>query len=356
MKTIRKYVTVLVILAVVTLLVYKLFSNKKELDNELKAMSEYSSVIPVEVIAPKIRECVQTIEENGVMRSGAEIDLLSETSGQITYVSGNVGEQVSTGQTLVRVEKEVIESQFKLAKVSLENAEKNLERYENLVGGDAITKQQLEASKLNYQNALTNFTGLKKQLENTEIKSPVNGVIAKRFVEAGDNLMPSMQVFSILESNNMVFVVRITEEDIQRIKKGQEANISLDIVKEKTFPGKVQSIGVTPDMAGRYEVKLSIADHDNLLRSGLSGKALFKNTSSDEGIVIPRKCIIGSINDATVFILQGDSVVSRSVQAVTVNESDALITEGLSSGEKVVLSGQINLQDGTKVRVLNHKN
>ena len=122
---------------------------------------------------------------------------------------------------------------------------------------------------------------------------------------------------------------------------------------DKFYTGKVRSIGVVPDMGGRYEIQVSIVEHDNQLRAGLSGKVLFKDISTNSGVIIPRKCVSGSINDATVFLVQGDSVVSRHIEAISLNEVNALIIKGLSPKDKVVLSGQINLQDGTRVRILN---
>lgn len=353
MKTSRKYLTILIIFAVIALFVYKLFSNKQQLDSELKTMSEYSSVIPIEITMPEVRKSVQNIQENGVVHSGGEITVLSETSGKITFVAGEPGEQVSAGQTLVRVEHDVIKSQFELARLTLENAEKDLARYKNLAGGEAVTDQQLENSKLNYQNALANFTKLEKQLENTEMKAPADGIIVNRFVEAGDNLLPSTKVFSLLEKNKMVFVVKMAENDVRQISKGQSAAINLDIIPDKRFKGEIKSVGVVTNMSGRYEVEISLKENDIRYREGLNGVAGFEIHEATEGLLIPRKCIEGSIHDAVVYLLQGDTVVSRKIKAIALNETEALVPEGLFPDEKVVLSGQINLQDGTRVHVLN---
>jgi multidrug efflux pump subunit AcrA (membrane-fusion protein) len=106
-------------------------------------------------------------------------------------------------------------------------------------------------------------------------------------------------------------------------------------------------------MAGRYEVEISLKESDSRLREGLNGTVTFKTTEANEGLVIPRKCIEGSINDAVVYLIQGDTAVSRKIKAVSLNENEALVTDGLLPDDKVVLSGQINLRDGTRVRVLN---
>lgn len=354
MKLIKKYLGLIITISVVVLVVIVLFQNKKKLDDELKAMQEYSSVVPVEITTPTVMRATQTLVENGTLRSGAEISILSETTGKVISVAGEVGQRVTAGQILVTVEKEVLESQYRLARTNLENAEKDLTRYDQLAGGEAITGQQLEAAKLQYQQALTQVTVSKKQLENTTLRSPMSGVISKRSVEEGAFLMPSVPVFSILEQNRMMFTVKVTERDVLVLTKGQKAEITLDALPGKVFTGNIHSMGVAPDLSGRYEVTVSLMNNDSLLRDGMSGKAAFENPlSGAEGIVIPRKCIVGSVRDARVFALQGDEVVSRRIKATSINENEVLVTEGLSSTDKVVLSGQINLEDGSKVKVIN---
>lgn len=354
MKILKKYSIVLIILVVIAIVVFRLFGNKARLDNELKQMSEYSSVIPIEIITPAVEESAVSIEENGVLRSGAEINILSETAGKVVYVYGKTGDRVSVGQTLVRVEKEVVESQYGLAKLNLENAMRDYTRFSNLAGGDAITQQQLEGARLNLQNAQANYTAANKQLQNTEIKSTVNGIIAKRMIEVGDNLLPTAQVFSILERNRMVFLVKLAENDLQKIKRGQKAEVTIDVITGKVFRGEVQTVGVVADMSGRYETEIRIFNQDINLKSGLSGKVKFADVTKYKGVIIPRKCITGSINNASIYLLQGDSVVSRKVLATSISDTKVLVTEGLETNEKVVLSGQINLQNGTKVRVINN--
>lgn len=353
MRTAKKYASIIIAIAIVALVIFRLISNKKQLDSELKAMLEYTSVIPVEIISPVTLQANQILEENGILRAGAEITILSETSGKAVSVSGNVGEHVRVGQTLVVVEKDVLESQYRLAKINYENAQKDMARFNNLASGDAVTQQQLEAAKLNYQNTLANYITIKKQLENTVIQSPVNGVISERSVETGAFVMHSMPVFTILEHNRMIFAVKVTDTDMLRLSEGQKAEITLDALPGQTFAGTIRSIGVTADLSGRYEVEIGLNAQKTFLRAGMGGKAIFEIEMQDAGVIIPRKCIVGSVKDATVFILNNDSVSKRKVKAKAINETEILITGGLSVNDKVVLSGQINLQDGSKVQVLN---
>ena len=303
-----------------------------------------------------------------------EVDITTKFGGRLAAVLVKEGENVEVNQILAQFDTKELEAQLRRAQAEVRRAEqersyaqaviaqrkselslakKDLERYKKLAGGDAITEQQLEVAELNCQNALTNHITLKKQLENTTIKSPANGFIAKRFVSTGDNIVPTMPVFSIIE-NQMVFVAKVAGNDIRHINTGQNVEIGIDIMPDKTFSGQVKSIGVIPNMSGRYEVEINILDYDARLREGQDGYVKFNVNLSETGLTIPRKCIEGSINDAQVYIQQGDSVITRKVKATLLNETEVLVSNGLLPDDKVVLTGQINLEEGTRVKVINH--
>jgi RND family efflux transporter MFP subunit len=222
-----------------------------------------------------------------------------------------------------------------------------------LAGGEAVTQQQLEAAKLKYQNALTQFTLAKKQLENTSIRAPVNGVISQRMVEEGSFLLPSMPVFTVLEQNRMVFTVGVAEKDVLTLGAGQKVLVSMDAFPGKDIAGSIRGISTVPDLSGRYQVEVELTNPDGELMAGMNGKATFTNEISDAGLIIPRKCITGSVRDGKVFIVSGDTVVSKQVRALTLNETEVLVTEGIAETDRIVLSGQMNLQDGSKVRIIN---
>jgi membrane fusion protein, multidrug efflux system len=347
-----KFFVTLGMTALFVFMVITLIGNKRKRDNELKARQEYTSIVPVETVCPRMVPAKKTVEENGVLRAGAEITVLSETTGKVLSVAADIGDRVVQGQVLANVENDIVESQYILAKINLENAEKNQERNNKLVRSEAITQQQLEMSTAVYQNAKTNYQALKKQLENTVIRSPVSGTIAKRSIEKGSSLLPSLSLFSIIEQDRMLFTVRMTETDLAAIKRSMHAAIRFDALPQDDFSGSVRSIGVVPDLSGRYDVDLVIGNGNRQLRAGMGGTALFDIPITDSVLTIPRKCIVGSIRDAAVYIRHRDSVRLQSVTAEPLNETDVMIADGLSHLDTVVLSGQINLRNNAKVKVI----
>ncbi len=352
MKKIKRYLPVVALVIIVALIVIRLIGNKQKIDTQLKAMTEYSSVIPVEVAKPVIGSADIVISENGVVRSGGEITILSETSGKALFVTGRAGDAVVAGSTLLKVESDVLENQVILARQSMENAERDYKRYSNLAVGDAITQQQLEGAKVALLNARANYISLNKQLENTKVISPVNGVVSARFVEKGDIVMPGNKLFTLIDKSKMALVIKLPEASLKYVPKGSRASVTIDALNGNKITGVVRSIGVSADMAGRYDVEISIPANDNRIREGLNGNAEFIVKGERNGMILPRKAITGSINDASVFVVKGDSVVVKRIRAGYLNEKDMVVYEGLSEEDQVVLSGQINLTAGTKVKIL----
>jgi multidrug efflux pump subunit AcrA (membrane-fusion protein) len=85
------------------------------------------------------------------------------------------------------------------------------------------------------------------------------------------------------------------------------------------------------------------------------GEAVFHLTAEKNKLVIPRKCIEGSLQQAHVFVVTNNKVVRRPVTAELLNDKLVSVISGLQPGEEVVTTGQINLTDGTSVRVLSNQ-
>ena len=91
---------------------------------------------------------------------------------------------------------------------------------------------------------------------------------------------------------------------------------------------------------------------NNLLRGGMHAKAIFQFTDQRKGLVIPRKAIIGSVQDAKVYVVRDSTAQLRAVQIGSLQSDRAEVISGLNAGEEIVLTGQLNLSNGSKVAVL----
>jgi RND family efflux transporter MFP subunit len=291
MNALKKTIKITVGIALVALIVFLLMKNRKDRQEELTTMQNFNEIVPVETAIARITDFIPEFRESGLYFSNSDVKVISETQGKIISLHFQVGDKVSTGQILATVENDVIKSQHELAKENLAKAEKDLERFKTLEGGEAVTQQQLEVAKLSWQQAQTNLTEIQKQLENATLKAPVSGIISKRLVEQGTWLSPAMHVCTISNQSRMTFQAKLTGDNLQKLAVGQPIDLQADGLPGQVFIGKVKNIGVVADLSGRYLVEIDVPNPNHLLRSGMIGEAVFHLTAEKNKLVIPLKCI-----------------------------------------------------------------
>ncbi len=352
-RIIKKVVNAILLITVIVLVGFRLYNTKSKSDEELANLVSYKQVVPVKVTPAQIQPLEQILEETGVFRSSCEIDLVSETSGLVLQINVKTGDHVSRGDILAVVEKELVEQQVTLAEMNLQNAREDLHRFEKLSASDAVTVQQYEQVKLSYQNALSLVAIQKDHLKNTCITAPADGYISSRSVEPGSYISPGMTLMTISRQSQLLLETYLSESTFTRIKPGEKAVVIPATASEKHIDGVVEEIAVKSALSGRYRVTVRISNPSMAIRPGMSGKVQFRYAKKQEGMVLPRKCVIRSVLAPSVYVVSGDTVIEKSLTASLLNESQVVVHKGLHVGEMVIQSGHMNLSTGTQVRIIN---
>ena len=202
---------------------------------------------------------------------GNKLSLASKMLGRITSLSVDEGDKVTKGELLIKLDPrdliaqkeqastalDLAKDNIQLAKVNLNKAEQDFERAKQQFEGKIIPKEQYEHSqsalasaqaeyniaktKIGTANAQLNV--LNTELSNTEIYSPMNGVVAKRWVMTGDIVQPGQPIFSIYNLDSLWVTSDLQETDLASIKEGQDVEIDVDSYPNHKFSGKVIQIG-----------------------------------------------------------------------------------------------------------------
>jgi len=341
---------IVVLLAVVT---NKLMSNKAEMKEDAKMANITSDVIPVEIGVSAEAFLNDEVKGNAKLLAVDELMVLSETKGKVLKVYKEEGDRVAKNEVLVQVEDEVFYAQYKLAKANYEKAQKDLKRFENLAEQNAIAEEQVEKMKVNLSNAEANFVGARKQYENTKIKSPISGTVNVKFAKEGMLLNGGTKIAEVVNVNSFELNVRCSEADVLKIANGQKVEVSIPVLPGEVFEGKVKSIAVKADASMKYNVELVMENSlPNKLKAGMLAEIVFPIEEDEKVIVINRKALVGSIKDAKVFVVKNNKSELRKIELGRIIKDKVEVKSGLKAGEKLVLSGQINLKSGTKVRKL----
>ena len=351
----KRIFTIVVILAIAGFMAYKLYSNKTIINKKAEEVPEVVGFIPVKVGEVELKKIDNGISFTGNFVARKEVSLTAEAQGSLIQLGIIEGQKVSQGQVIARIDPTAIQSSLATANASLNKAIKDKERYERLVTAGAISQKQYEDIALNVDNAKANLASIQQQMKYTIIRSPMSGTISSVLVEKGSFTTVGMKIGTVIDVSKLKMQIQVSEEDVVRIKKGQPVQIKTEVYPDHVFSGNISLISVQADAGRKYDVEVEVPNGGQYpLKAGMFGTVSLKAQVKDNGekLFIPRNAIVGSIRNAQVFVLNSDnSVTLKNIEADDQDGDMVIVRIGLNAKDKVVTTGQINLQNGSKVRV-----
>lgn len=348
---------ILVVSAVIVLLVgacaVQLFYNKKKIE---VASAVVNRTITFPVITAEVTEGMlkDGFTVTGTLNPSHEVTLMAEGQGKVVAVLFDNGDVVSEGQILARLDDELAKSNLALAEAAFSKATKDLDKFEKLLKVDGATPQQLEDIRLAWTKSQTDLVTARRMMENTVIKAPIGGSITRRLIEKGSLMMPGAPVADIVDVNRLKFIAQVSEEEVARLSRGMTARITVPIYPGKEYTGTVKTIGVKADEVRRFPVEIELGnDRAKPLRAGMYGTVTFDFSKERKALLAPRKCITGSIKDPHVFVVEGGKAVRKTVTIGTMTDHEVEVLSGLKAGDQAIVSGQINLENGSPVKQIN---
>lgn len=301
----------------------------------------------VSVIQVSKREVPQEATYTSTVMPYVKNNIVPQAGGRITKINVEIGDFVKEGQVLAEIDK----AQLQQAQLSLQNQEVELARLKSLYEAGGLSKSDLDAIELQYNVTKTQVENL---LENTVLRSPINGVVTARNYDVGDMCSMSAPIFTVEQIVPVKLLVGISESDYSKVKKGDAVEIKADAVPDKTFYGKINRIYPTIDPTTRtFTVEVVVQNNYRTLRPGMFVRAMV-NFGTNNSVVIPDVAVVkqqGS-GERFVYVLNEDGTVTyQKVLLGRRMEAEYEVLEGIEDGARIVTGGQIRLKDGIKVTV-----
>ncbi|MEO7978311.1 efflux RND transporter periplasmic adaptor subunit [Flavobacterium sp.] len=347
--------TVLLIIAALVVIGYVLTKNKTENKAKTDVVAEKNAAVSVKTAQVKTEEVSLDFLANGNFEPIQELTFSAEKSGKVISVLVKEGDYVNVGQTLLTVRGDVINVNAQTAKASYDNAKADYARYENAFKTGGVTKQQLDQAKLSLTNAQANLTQANINVGDTRVKAPIKGFINKKYIEPGSILsgMPATALFDIVNVSSLKLKVNVNETQVASLKKGNAVIVTSSVFPDKIFSGKITFIASKADESLNFPVEIEIANNaDNSLKAGMYGTASFGSKQKQTLKVVPRNAFVGSVSSNQIFVVENNIAKLKKVTAGRILGDLVEIVDGLSDGDTVIITGQINLQDGNAVEVI----
>jgi RND family efflux transporter MFP subunit len=346
----KKVIIALVIIIAVGLTAWKLAGNKKIAEEKVYRRDPNTQVL-VKTAKVTLQALNQAQTWLGTFEPNREIKILSETNGKVVKVGISEGDRVSAGQVIAQVDSDILQYQLLAAEANYQETQADVRRYQNLTKGEAVAQIQLEKANLAAKSAESQLKILQKQLKNTTIIAPFSGTITAKTFDLGSVLGVGAPLAQLTDISAVKLVISVPEKDILKFKEGQSVNVTTDVFPDQQFAGRVSMISAKGDNAHNYPVQIMVSNSSaNMLRAGMYGSVVIGNSLKTNALLIPRNALIGTAKQPQVFVLENGKAVLKNIQIGFANADYYEVTEGLKEGEIVIISGQVNLENGTPVK------
>jgi len=349
MKKTKGIIIVLAILAAVAAL---LVHNKSKMKAEAATSTESDRAVVVRSITAGIETLSSTFTSNGPVSAVKELNFVSDISGRVVEVLVDKGSRVGKGTPLLKLDSQLYEADYKAAQAAYDAMCKDEQRFTRSNQAGGVTAQQLDNIRTQLVSAESRLARSRKMYEDCTIKSPMSGTINFRYVEAGSLIAPNVPLFDIVDQSRLKVICNLSEPKMRLIGNGQKVVLTSSTLPGKTFYGTIRNIGLKNDRGLNYPVEI-ILDGDKDLQIGMYLKAEFTSESEHQGILIPRKAVVGSAKSADVYVIVDGRASIRPVTLGDMFGDKVEVLSGVNEGDEIIVAGVMNVADGSAVKVVN---
>ena len=351
----KKTLIYIVIAAVlVGLAAYKISSNKSKQEAEVAEVAKEVDKINVNVVTVQYESINTDYTANGTFLPKQEMNQSSEISGRIVRVLVKEGSRVGAGQVVATIKKDAIEVDMSQAQNNLQNAIIDNQRYENAFKTGGVTKQQLDNSRLQLKNAQAAVRAQSVRVNNAAVRAGISGTINKRMVEPGAVVSPGTPMFEIVNINSLKLSVLVDESQVGKIQLGQQVAINVNVLPEDSFSGRITFIAPKSDASLNFPVEIEVQNRGNL-KAGMYATAIFQTNNGAETqnmLTVPATAFVNGVSSGQIFVAQNGVAKLIKVTPGKVYGDKVQILNGLKNGDQVITSGQINLDNGSKINII----
>ena len=321
-----------------------------------------------DVVAVAEKPLAVQLPLSGSLVPVSQATVKSKVSGVVQESGLREGMPVSAGQVLARIDQadpraRMTQQQAMLdeAQARLAMAQKNENNSRALLAQKYISQTAYDTNANAVDLARASVKAASAQLElarialaDSVIRAPMDGIVSKRQVQAGEKVAPDMPVYTIVSLAELTLEAQVPTSDIPRIKVGQDVAFRVDGFTGRTFAGKVARVNPTTEAGSRAMlVYITVPNDDGALRGGMFAKGSIVTERTAALPQVPVAAVHEQNGHATVYKISNGKVVAQPVTLGLRNEDEgmAAVTEGLAHGEHVIVSKLDAVKPGASVKL-----
>ncbi|MBQ8361140.1 MAG: efflux RND transporter periplasmic adaptor subunit [Bacteroidaceae bacterium] len=293
-----------------------------------------------------VRPVAQIAEYTATVKADVVNKIAPSTPVRIKRILVEVGDRVSKGQKLVEMD----DVNSTSLKYDLDNMETEFKRIDELYKVGGVSKSDWDAMRTNLDKLRRSYANM---IENTQLVSPINGVVTARNYDNGDLYSGANPVLVVEQISPVKLIVNVSENNFPKVKKGDKVTVKLDVYGDEEFAGVVDLIYPTIDAATRtFPVEVKVANANQRIRPGMFARVIMNFGTADH-VVVPDMAVVkqAGSGDRYVYVYNDGKVSYNKVELGRRMDTEYELISGVENNSQVVIAGQKALLNGMEVEV-----
>lgn len=337
----------LTLVLTVTLLLSACNNNKKE-------TAEKASPVTVLTVPVKREAVFNDLKLSGNIEGTKTVRLGFLVAGRVNFIAADEGDRIRKGELISSLDPSAYEIAMELAEIQVNQTQDEYNRLNGMHKSNSITESDFSKITFGLQQAKAQLRLHSKNLADTRLYAPFDGILLKKLCETGEITASGMPLFVLSDIRTVRVNAFIPETELHMVSEGQKAVVEISAAG-RSFEGKVTGIGSLADPAARsFQIKIDVPNPDLLIRPGMLAELTITATRSREILEIPAEALLHDFNGQS-YVFVADSVSGlayrRNIATGKLFGDKLEISSGLTENELVICGGQQKIVDQEPVAI-----
>ena len=307
----------------------------------------------VEVATARLARTASDIRALGSTMSDESVLIAPEIAGRISEIVFEEGSPVKQGDIIVKLDDALTRAELVQAKARLTLARANNYRATTLGRTGAVTGRSQDEAQSTFDTAAAEVSLAETRLSKQVLRAPFDGIVGLRNVSVGSFVNTGIALVNVEKIDTLKVDFKIPEIFLTSVKVGQDIEVQVDPVPDRTFKGQIYAINPLVDVNGRsLSIRAKIDNRDLVLRPGLFARITIKGLQDREVVLIPEAAVVPKAGETFVFRVDGGKASEARVKLGERKNAEVEVLTGLVPNSVVVTAGQQKLRDGAAVEVV----
>jgi len=345
-------------IAVILVIIFSWFFLSEE---ELKEVTTFT----VKSLEMSDSSATSILDASGYVVARRRATVSSKMTGKVMKVFIEEGMYVEEGQLLAQLDDSTMLADLNYSESQLNEAKRIYDRTLELTREDLASQASLDAAKASLEG-LEALNAVRKQIvQDMKILAPFSGVVVYKAAQPGEMISPvsagggftNTGICTIVDMDSLEVEVDVNESFINRVKPGQPVITNLNAYPKWDIPSEVIAIIPTADRnKATVKVRIALLEKDERVLPDMGSRVSFlkklensRSTDSIDGVMIPLASVSEAGGESLVQVIDGSKIKLMSVEVAEETSNYARVTQGLSSGMKVVARFDSELTNNQKI-------